>query len=140
MYRRSHVTLKDILHTNKNASILKQRALLTQISLVFTSVLSVSPSYSTLLLSFWQLVLDQDSFFPTTMPSSTQAGTKRGPVDANRGNAPTTSMGARERGAGGAGHIRPSRGAEDIYIQARTLFRAMVQMPQYAEEVNLSTR
>lgn len=71
------------------------------------------------------------------MAASTQPVTKRGSVETNRGNTTAAGIGARERGAGSAGDIRPSRGAEDIYVQARTLFRAMLQMPQYAEEVNV---
>lgn len=71
------------------------------------------------------------------MAASNQAVPKRGPVETNRGSTPAAGIGARERGAGSAGDIRPSRGAEDIYVQARTLFRAMVQMPQYAEEVKV---
>ena len=42
------------------------------------------------------------------------------------------SAASRERAPGA---LRPSRGAEDVYAQARTLFRAMVQLPHYAEEV-----
>lgn len=42
---------------------------------------------------------------------------------------------SRERAPGNAGVLRPSRGAEDVHAQARTLFRAMIQMPQYAGEV-----
>lgn len=37
------------------------------------------------------------------------------------------------------GALRPSRGAEDVYAQARTLFRAMVQLPHYAEEVRVQS-
>lgn len=84
-----------------------------------------------------QLSEDQDSFFPASMGSSAQTIAKRTGADANRGNPSASVIAPRERGASGAGDIRPSKGAEDVYVQARTLFRAMVQMPHYSEEVSI---
>lgn len=49
------------------------------------------------------------------------------------------SAAARERVSSSIGALRPSRGAEGIYAQARTLFRAMIQIPHYAEEVSPSS-
>lgn len=70
----------------------------------------------------WQLVGDHDWCLPTSMASGSQA---------NLSSADGSSA-LRERTPGA---LRPSRGAEDVYAQARTLFRAMVQLPHYAEEV-----
>lgn len=74
-----------------------------------------------------QLVGDQDSFFPVSMASGQQTIAKRSSAD---------GVASRERVPGSFTDIRPSRGAEDILAQSRTLFRAMVQMPHYTEEVS----
>lgn len=50
----------------------------------------------------------------------------------------TDGAASRERAPGSVGVLHPSRGAEDIFGQACTLFRAMVQMPHYKEEVRSS--
>lgn len=73
-----------------------------------------------------QLVGDNDWFFPASMATGSQALSKVVPAD---------GAASRERVPGSFGALHPSRGAEDIYAQACTLFRAMVQMPHYAEEV-----
>lgn len=82
-----------------------------------------------------QLVGDQDSFLPRSMASSIQAGAKRSPAETSRGVA-SSGITIRDRGSSSFGQIQPSKGAEDVYVQARTLFRAMVQIPHYSEEVN----
>lgn len=76
-----------------------------------------------------QLSGDHDSYVPVSMASGSQGAAKRPYAD---------KVAPREGVAGGTGAIRPSRGAEDTYAQARTLFRAMVHMPHYAEEVRTS--
>lgn len=76
-----------------------------------------------------QLVGDNDWFFPASMATGSQALSKVGPTD---------GAASRERAPGSVGALHPSRGAEDMYAQACTLFRAMVQMPHYAEEVRAS--
>lgn len=63
------------------------------------------------------------------MASGSQALSK---IGANDGAA------SRERTPGSVGALHPSRGAEDMYGQACTLFRAMVQMPHYKDEVRTS--
>lgn len=78
-----------------------------------------------------QLVGDQDSFLPVSMASGSQPIAKRSSAD---------SVVSRERTTGGSAEIRPSRGAEDILAQSRTLFRAMVQMPHYTVEVSALCR
>lgn len=72
----------------------------------------------------WQLVGDHDRFLPASMASGSQP---------NLSSADGSAV-SRERALGA---LRPSRGAEDVYAQARTLFRAMVQLPHYAEEVRV---
>lgn len=74
------------------------------------------------LVPVWQLVGDHDWCLPASMASGSQA---------NLSSADGSGV-SRERTPGA---LRPSRGAEDVYAQARTLFRAMVQLPHYAEEV-----
>lgn len=75
-----------------------------------------------------QMLGDHDWYFPASMASGSQGVAKLSSADG--------SASSRERVAGSVGALRPSRGAEDVYAQARTLFRAMVQMPHYAEEVS----
>lgn len=75
-----------------------------------------------------QMLGDHDWCFPASMASGSQGVAKFSSADG--------SAASRERVAGSVGALRPSRGAEDVYAQARTLFRAMVQMPHYAEEVS----
>lgn len=75
----------------------------------------------------FQLVGDNDWCLPTSMSSGSQGVANLSSADGD--------VSSRERITGNAGVLRPSRGAEDVYAQARTLFRAMVQMPHYAEEV-----
>ncbi|CAM9200267.1 unnamed protein product [Ectocarpus fasciculatus] len=70
---------------------------------------------------------DHDWCFPASMASGSQGVAKFSSADG--------SAASRDRVAGSVGALRPSRGAEDVYAQARTLFRAMVQMPHYAEEI-----
>lgn len=65
------------------------------------------------------------------MASGSQPIAKRSSAD---------SVVSRERTTGGFAEIRPSRGAEDILAQSRTLFRAMVQMPHYTIEVSTLCR
>ena len=72
---------------------------------------------------------DNDRFFPASMASGSQALSKVGAADDGA---------SRERASGRVGALHPSRGAEDMYDQACTLFRAMVQMPHYKEEVRAS--
>lgn len=81
-------------------------------------------------MSLWQLAGDHDWCLPASMASGAQT------------NLSSTDGGvaSRERVVGSAGVLRPSRGAEDVYAQARTLFRAMVQVPHYSEEVRKALR
>lgn len=81
-------------------------------------------------MSLWQLAGDHDWCLPASMSSGAQANL----------NSADGSVASRERLAGSAGALRPSRGAEDVYAQARTLFRAMVQVPHYSEEVRRALR
>lgn len=74
-----------------------------------------------------QLVGDNDWCLPASMASGSQGIANLSSADGG--------VASRERVPGNTGVLRPSRGAEDVYAQARTLFRAMVQMPHYAEEV-----
>lgn len=74
------------------------------------------------LVPLWQLVGDHDWCLPASMASGSQANL----------SSADGSAALRERAPNA---LRPSRGAEDVYAQARTLFRAMVQLPHYAEEV-----
>eukprot|EP00752_Nemacystus_decipiens_P010121 g9020.t1 len=69
-----------------------------------------------------KLVVDHDWCLPASMASGSQANL----------NSADGSAASRERAPGA---LRPSRGAEDVYAQARTLFRAMVQLPHYVEEI-----
>eukprot|EP00903_Cladosiphon_okamuranus_P010322 g9766.t1 len=69
-----------------------------------------------------QLMGDHDWCLPASMASGSQP---------NLSSADGSGI-SRERTPGA---LRPSRGAEDVYAQARTLFRAMVQLPHYAEEI-----
>ncbi|CAM9666114.1 unnamed protein product [Scytosiphon promiscuus] len=73
-----------------------------------------------------ELVEDHDWCFPVSMASG-QGVANLSSADGN--------MTSRERATGGVGALRPSRGTEDVHSQARILFRAMVQMPHYAEEI-----
>lgn len=77
-----------------------------------------------------QLVEDHDWCFPASMASGSQGVSTLSSADGN--------MTSRELVTASVGALRPSRGTEDTHVQARTLFRAMVQMPNYAEEVRAS--
>lgn len=87
----------------------------------FTCQLIVSDKFP--LVPLWQLVGDHDWCLPASMASGSQANLSSADGSAS----------SRERPPGA---LRPSKGAEDVYAQARTLFRAMVQLPHYAEEVS----
>lgn len=69
------------------------------------------------------------------MAASAQASAKR-TTEASRTGA-SSGIAIRERAPNMDGSIQPSKGAEDVYVQARTLFKAMVQMPHYSEEVGI---
>ena len=81
-------------------------------------------------MSFWQLAVDHDWCLPASMASGAQANL----------SSADGSVASRERVVGSTGALRPSRGAEDVYAQARTLFRAMVQVPHYSDEVRRALR
>ncbi|CAM9159363.1 unnamed protein product [Choristocarpus tenellus] len=79
---------------------------------------------------------DPDSFFPRFMGVSGTSGSGAGAgVAKPRGVTAQSSASTREAISLSMADVHPTKGAEDIYAQTRKFFRAIIQMPQYGEQL-----